>query len=51
LAGRFPRHREHLQTFDGILLIGGFALLGYSLDAALGDLGPRSALNAIHIVR
>jgi 1,4-dihydroxy-2-naphthoate octaprenyltransferase len=32
MATRHPQHQEILQTLGGILLIAGFALLGYSLE-------------------
>jgi uncharacterized membrane protein len=32
MAGRHPRHQQVMETFGGVLLIAGFALLGYSLE-------------------
>jgi len=32
MAGRYPLRREAMETFGGVLLIAGFALLGYSLE-------------------
>ncbi len=31
-----PRHREVMETVAGILIIAGFALLGYALEYAVG---------------
>ena len=36
LAGRYPRHRERIETVAGILLLGGFGLLGYALESIVG---------------
>jgi hypothetical protein len=36
MAGRHPRHRDIMETFGGVLLIAGFALLGYSLECIFG---------------
>jgi len=36
VAGRYPRHQRDLETLGGVLLIAGFALLGYSLELTLG---------------
>lgn len=36
LAGRHSRHQRILQTAGGLLMIAGFALLGYSLEQVLG---------------
>ena len=36
IAARHPRHREVMETFGGLLLIAGFALLGCSLECVLG---------------
>jgi predicted transcriptional regulator len=35
VADRYPAHVEALETSAGVLLIGGFALLGSSLPAVL----------------
>jgi hypothetical protein len=35
LAERFPTHIEALQTGAGFLLLGGFALIGCALPAAI----------------
>jgi hypothetical protein len=32
MAGQHPRHQQVMETFGGVLLIAGFALLGYSLE-------------------
>jgi hypothetical protein len=36
MAARRPAHRKVMETFGGLLLIAGFALLGYSLDCIVG---------------
>ena len=36
MAARHPRHRDVMETGGGLLLIAGFALLGYSLECAFG---------------
>jgi hypothetical protein len=36
LADRYPRHRERIETVAGILLLGGFGLLGYLLERIVG---------------
>jgi putative Mn2+ efflux pump MntP len=36
LANCYPAHREIIETVAGILLIGGFALLGYGLECVFG---------------
>ena len=36
IAGRYPLHQPALETFAGILLIAGFALLGCSLELIVG---------------
>ena len=33
MAGRHARYQQAMEAFGGILLIAGFALLGYSLEA------------------
>ena len=40
VAGRHPRYRRVMETMAGLLLIAGFALLGYSLELVLGPLQP-----------
>lgn len=35
LAQRFPRHVEAVETAAGVLLIGGFALIGCALPAMI----------------
>lgn len=42
MAGRHRRHQQVMETFGGVLLIAGFALLGYSLESILGP--PLSAV-------
>ena len=37
LADRYPRHRERIETLAGILLLGGFGLLGYALESIFGN--------------
>ena len=32
MAARRPAHQKVMQTFGGLFLIAGFALLGYALD-------------------
>lgn len=39
LARLHPRHHDILEAAGGVMLLAGFALLGYSLEFALG--GPR----------
>lgn len=36
LADRRPRHQATMETLGGLLLITGFALLGYSLELTFG---------------
>jgi hypothetical protein len=36
LAGSYPEHRAVMETVGGILLIGGFGLMGFALEAVLG---------------
>lgn len=36
MAGRHRRHQRVMETFGGVLLIAGFALLGYSLECIFG---------------
>jgi hypothetical protein len=36
MANSYPQHREIIETAAGILLIGGFALLGYGLGCVFG---------------
>jgi hypothetical protein len=36
IASRHARHRDAMQAFGGILLIAGFALLGYALECTFG---------------
>lgn len=36
MANRYPQHREIIETVAGILLIGGFAMLGYALECVYG---------------
>ena len=40
LGRRYPRHHDILERVGGILLISGFSLLGYSLEAVLGSPAP-----------
>jgi uncharacterized membrane protein YadS len=35
VADRYPRHRQSIQTFAGVLLIAGIVLLGYPLQTVL----------------
>ena len=42
MAGRRGRHQQVMETLGGILLIAGFALLGYSLEGIFGP--PLSAV-------
>ena len=35
VAERFPDHIEVLQTAGGLLLIGGFGLIGYAMPAMI----------------
>lgn len=35
-AARRPRHRQIMETCGGVLLIAGFALLGYLLESIFG---------------
>lgn len=37
IAARRPRYRGVMETLGGILLISGFALLGYSLECVFGS--------------
>jgi hypothetical protein len=39
LARRYPRHRDILARVAGILLLAGFGLLGFSLEAVFGPPG------------
>ncbi|HEY7301079.1 MAG TPA: hypothetical protein VH684_24590 [Xanthobacteraceae bacterium] len=36
MASRRSRHQRIMKTFGGVLLIAGFALLGYSLEICFG---------------
>jgi hypothetical protein len=36
MAGRLRRHQQVMEIFGGVLLIAGFALLGYSLESIFG---------------
>jgi hypothetical protein len=36
VGGRYPRHQGLLETVGGILLIAGFALIGYALQCIVG---------------
>jgi putative Mn2+ efflux pump MntP len=36
MANSYPEHREIIETVAGILLIGGFAMLGYGLECVFG---------------
>jgi hypothetical protein len=36
MANSYPQHREIIETVAGILLIGGFAMLGYGLECVFG---------------
>jgi hypothetical protein len=36
VAGRYPRHRGLIETVAGVLLLGGFGLLGYLLGGIFG---------------
>ena len=36
IGNSYPQHRELMETVAGILLIGGFGLLGYALESVLG---------------
>jgi hypothetical protein len=35
-AGQNPQHQQFMQTFGGVLLIAGFALLGCALGSVFG---------------
>jgi len=35
-ANAFPRFRSLMETIGGILLLGGFSVLGYALQLAIG---------------
>jgi cytochrome c biogenesis protein CcdA len=37
-AGRYPRQQATLEVVAGLLLIGGFGLLGYALECVFGRL-------------
>ena len=37
LAHRYPRHRERIEAVAGIILLGGFGLLGYALESIFGN--------------
>lgn len=36
MANSYPQHREVMEIVAGILLIGGFGMLGYGLECVLG---------------
>ena len=38
MAKSYPGHREAIETVGGILLIGGFGMLGYALQSSCGHL-------------
>ena len=35
-AESYPQHRETMETVGGLLLMGGFGLLGYALEGVIG---------------
>jgi len=37
IADRYPRHRRHLETLAGFLLMAGFALLGFGMESVFGE--------------
>jgi hypothetical protein len=37
LASSYPEHRAVMETVGGILLIGGLGLIGFGLEAAIGQ--------------
>ena len=36
-ASSYPKHQEAVETLAGLLLLGGLALMGYALEAVLGQ--------------
>jgi hypothetical protein len=36
MANRYPERRAVMETVGGVLLIGGFGLIGYALEAVFG---------------
>jgi len=32
MGGRYPQHQQKMETVGGVLLLAGFALLGYALQ-------------------
>jgi hypothetical protein len=36
MANSYPKHREAIEIVAGILLIGGFGLLGFGLECVFG---------------
>jgi hypothetical protein len=36
MAESYPQHRETMETVGGLLLMGGFGLLGYALEGVIG---------------
>jgi hypothetical protein len=39
MAARHPRYQQVMETVGGVLLIAGFALLGYALERLFADPG------------
>jgi len=37
LASSYPKHQAAIETLAGVLLLGGLALMGYTLEAVLGQ--------------
>lgn len=37
MASRYPEHRTIMEAAGGILLLGGLGLMGYGLEAVLGQ--------------
>jgi hypothetical protein len=37
MASSNPKHQVAIETLAGVLLLGGLALMGYTLEAALGQ--------------
>ena len=36
-ASRHPKHQAVIETLGGLLLLGGLALMGYTLEAVVGQ--------------
>jgi hypothetical protein len=40
LVSSYPKHQAAIETLAGVLLLGGLALIGYTLEVVLGQPFP-----------